>query len=93
MENELWIAKKEQGLSLFIEGPATSARSGAICATSDLSNDGTGSSMSSAHDDPFILQLGGGRGQSSLLRTAAVPSGEVVNWAIYTWLLKGRGHA
>ncbi|CAL9017633.1 unnamed protein product [Prunus brigantina] len=37
---------------------------------------GRSSSTSSAHDDPAILQLGGGRGQSSLLRMATVPYGE-----------------
>ncbi|CAL8150406.1 unnamed protein product [Prunus armeniaca] len=54
---------------------------------------GRGSSTSAAHDDPFILLLGGGHGQSSLLRTEAVPSGEVVIRAVYTWLSKRRGHA
>ncbi|CAL2228924.1 unnamed protein product [Prunus armeniaca] len=54
---------------------------------------GWGSSMSSAHDDPFILLLGGRHGQSSLLRTAAVPSGEVVIRVVHTWLLKGHGHS
>ncbi|KAI5350868.1 hypothetical protein L3X38_003759 [Prunus dulcis] len=45
---------------------------------------GRGSSTSSVHDDPFILLLGGERGHSSLLRTAAVPSDEVVIRAVHT---------